>query len=286
MNRALDYVEDNLEGEIDYAAAAKQACCSSYNFQRMFSFIADISLVEYVRRRRMTLAGIALQQGAKVIDVALQFGYDSPVSFARAFREAHGVNPSKARNSNLKAYPRISFQITIKGETPMKYRIEEKPAFQIFGIERIFPSDCESGEFPRSPAELWQACFQDGAYDQLFQDAGESSGTHFCKIHGACSYRDTGEDSFPYMIFAFAEAESKTDGYAVAEIPAQTYAIFPSEPFAWGKVVETIHALYERFYKEWLPGSGYELANEMNFEIYGGDEEMGQIEMWYPIKKK
>ncbi|MCL2532471.1 MAG: AraC family transcriptional regulator [Oscillospiraceae bacterium] len=287
LNRALDYVEDNLDGELDYSVAAKHACCSSYNFQRMFSFIAGISLVEYVRRRRMTLAGIALQQGEKVINVALRFGYDSPVSFARAFRETHGFSPSQARRSkaNLKAYPRISFQITIKGETPMKYRIEDKPAFQIFGIEHIFPSNCENGEFPASPAELWQACFQDGRHDQLFQDAGENSGTAVGKVHGAMGYRDTGDDTFPYMLFAFAQPQSKTQGYATADIPAQTYAIFPSEPFEWPNVVETIHALYEQFYREWLPGSGYELANGMNFEIYGGDGEMGQIEMWYPIVK-
>ncbi|MCL2447124.1 MAG: AraC family transcriptional regulator [Oscillospiraceae bacterium] len=286
LNRALDYVEDNLDGELDYGVAAKHACCSSYNFQRMFSFIAGISLVEYVRRRRMTLAGIALQQGEKVIDVALRFGYDSPVSFARAFREVHLINPSQARKANLKAYPRISFQITIKGENPMKYRIEDKPAFQIFGIEHIFPSNCESSESPRDPAELWQTCFADNTHEQLFQDAGEGTGMAIGKVHGAMGYRDTGSDTFPYMIFAFAQPQSKTQGYAIADIPAQTYAIFPSEPFEWPNVVETINALYEQFYREWLPGSGYELANGMNFEMYGGDDEMGQIEMWYPIIKR
>ena len=294
MNRALEYVEKNLEGEIDYAAAAQRACCSSYNFQRMFAFITGVTLVEYVRRRRMTLAGIALQQGAKVIDAALRFGYDSPVSFARAFRETHGVNPSRARGGKavLQAYPRISFQITIKGDNPMQYRIEDKPAFTIFGVEGVFPSIGNGEEFPRNPHELWMKCQAGGdgsLYERLFRDAGEHAGAAplgSCRIHGACGYRDTGKDTFPYMLFAFAGPGSKTGGYDIAEIPAQTYAIFPSEPFDWDKVGDTINALYQRFYSEWLPGSGYELASGTDFEIYGGDTKKGQVELWYPIKKK
>ena len=294
MNRALDYIEENLEGETDYALAARNAGCSNYNFQRMFAFITGITLVEYVRRRRMTLAGIALQRGAKVIDTALRFGYDSPVSFARAFRDMHGVNPSRARGGKavLQAYPRISFQISIKGENPMKYRIEDKPAFTIFGIEGVFSSVGKDDAFPRNPHELWMKCQQggnDSPYEQLFRDAGEHAGVAplgSCRIHGGCGYRDTGNDTFPYMLFAFAGPGSKTEGYDIAEIPAQTYAIFPSEPFHWDKVGETINTLYQRFYSEWLPGSGYELASGMDFEIYGGDREMGQIELWYPIKKK
>jgi AraC family transcriptional regulator len=295
MSRALVYIEENLEGEIDFAAAAQYACCSNYNFQRMFSYIAGITLAEYIRRRRMTLAGIALQQGSKVIDTALRFGYDSPVSFARAFREIHGVNPSRARGGKavLQAYPCISFQISVKGETPMKYRIENKPAFQIFGVEGVFPSGGEGKTFPRNPHELWIKCQQggdDSLYGQLFRDAGEKSGAGFslgtCRIHGACGYRETGKDTFPYMLFAFVGPESKTEGYEIQDIPEQTYAIFPSEHFAWDKIGETINALYQRFYSEWLPGSGYELAHGADFEIYGGDTEQGLIELWYPIAKK
>jgi AraC family transcriptional regulator len=259
----------------------------------MFAYIAGMSLAEYIRRRRMTLAGIALRQGAKVIDTALRFGYDSPVSFARAFREVHGVNPSQARRGKavLQAYPRISFQISIKGDKPMQYRIEDKPAFTIFGTEGVFSSNGGGETFPRNPHELWGQCEANGAYERLAQDAGspppELGLTSPCKVHGACDYRSTGKDTFPYMQCAFAGAESKTGGYATADIPAQTWAVFPSEPFPWDQVVRVINDLYERFYREWLPGSGYELLEGVgDFEIYGGDTKLGTVELWYPIRKR
>jgi len=124
MNAALDYIEDHLLDEIDYKAVARKACCSSYNFQRMFSFITDVPLAEYIRRRRLTQAAIELQNtDARIIDVAVKYGYDSPVSFSRAFATLHGINPNEAKQSGarLKAYPKISFQISIKGEKEMNY---------------------------------------------------------------------------------------------------------------------------------------------------------------------
>jgi AraC family transcriptional regulator len=292
LTRAMDYVEANLEGDIDYAAAARLAGCSSYNFQRMFGYIAGVSLAEYIRRRRMTLAGLALRQGAKVIDTALRFGYGSPVSFARAFREAHGVNPSRARRGKvvLRAYPRISFQITIKGDQPMNYRIEDKPAFRIFGIEGIFPGE----EFPRNPHEFWDQCGQNGKLAQLMQDAGSPPsfvGPGRWKVNGACGFRCVSKDTFPYMLFAFEGQGSKTEGYTITEFPACAWALFPSEaqePFVIDDVgVDLITEMCRRFYSEWLPASGYQLLEDVgDIEIYRGTPEQCRIELWFPIAKK
>ena len=145
MNAALNYIEDNLTENIDFEEVARRACCSSYNFQRMFSFITDTSLAEYIRRRRMSVAALDLQKSdAKVIDVAMKYGYESPISFSRAFSKVHGITPKDAKKSGatLKIYPKISFQISIKGEIPMNYRIETKPAFDVFGIETVALHNC------------------------------------------------------------------------------------------------------------------------------------------------
>jgi len=119
MNNAIAYIENHLDNEIDYNEAAKIACCSVYHFQRFFSFIAEIPLSEYIRRRRLTLAAFELQNGdVKVIDVALKYGYESPEAFARAFKSIHGVAPTMAKDSGsqLKAYPCMTFHISIKDD--------------------------------------------------------------------------------------------------------------------------------------------------------------------------
>ena len=290
MNEALDYIENNLTEEIDFTIVAQKACCSSYNFQRMFSFITDVPLAEYIRRRRLTQAAIELQNSnAKVIDVALKYGYDSPVSFSRAFANLHGITPNEAKQSgvDLKAYPRISFQISIKGEKEMNYRIETKEGFDIFGIETVASLSGEEGFM--SPAELWQQSHQNGAYERLFNASGSLPkfvSQDLCKIHGVENYRKTEGNTFPYMLCSFVSDNSKTEGYTIQHIPAQTYAIFPSEKFKWdedtGKVLTN---LKKRFYSEWLPTANYERVDGANFEIYGGDTELGYIELWFPVKQ-
>lgn len=291
MSLALAYIEDNLTGVIDGERLATIACCSSYNFYRTFSFITDISLTEYIRRRKMTLAAIELQTSdIKVIDLALKYGYDSPVSFTRAFSALHGITPTEARTGGvtLKAYPRISFQISIKGEKEMDYRIEKKEAFQVFGIEGIFKTD-GSGEYPNTPHELWNQNHANGVYEKLALDAGDLPafvGQDLCKVHAVCDYKKTDSDTFAYMQCAFMSGNSRMDGYSVIDIPAYTWVIIPSERFKWDMCGKVINALYKRFYSEWLPTTEYERVNDINFEVYGGDSNMGYIELWYAVKKK
>lgn len=291
MNEAIDYIEMNLTEKIDFNIVAMKAGCSSYNFQRMFSFITDISLAEYIRRRRLTQAALELQNTKiKVIDVAVKYGYDNTTSFSRAFKNLHGLTPVEARQegAKLKAYPKISFQISIKGDKEMDYRIETKEAFDVFGIETICSLKGEEGYL--TPGQLWQQCHKNGEYERLFSNSGKLPNfvaKDLCKIHGVEYYRKTEENTFPYMLCAFCSKDSNTDGYPIVHIPAQTYAIFPSAPFHWdddfSKVLST---LQKRFYSEWLPTADYNRAEGPNFEIYGGTAEEGYIELWYPVVKK
>ena len=291
MSLALAYVEDNLTGEINPEQLAQIAGCSVYNYYRMFSFITDISLTEYIRRRKLTLAAIELRSSdIKVIDLALKYGYDSPVSFSRAFQALHKVTPTEARADGvtLKAYPRISFQIAVKGEKEMEYRIEKKEAFQVFGYEGVFKVD-GSGAYPNTPHELWNQNHANKAYEKLAEDAGDLPSfvaQNLCKVHGICDYRQTKPGTFVYMQCAFKSEKSRVEGYTVVDIPAYIWVIFPSEKFKWDQVVEVCNTLNKRFYSEWLPTSEYEQANDMNIEVYGGDTDRGYLELWFAIKKK
>ena len=147
LSQAIDYIENNLAGDISYDEAAKIACCSTYYFQRMFSYVAGIPLSDYVRRRRMTKAAFELQVSeAKVMDIGSKYGYVSPTSFNRAFQNVHGVAPTAARMEGtiLNAYPRISFSIKVTGGESMRYRVETKDPIRIVGVRVALQEDART----------------------------------------------------------------------------------------------------------------------------------------------
>ena len=169
LNKAINYIEENITKEIEYEQVAKIACCSTYHFQRMFAYMADVPLSEYIRRRRMSLAAVELQNDdKKIIDVALKYGYSSPTAFNRAFKSIHGVAPSfikKGEITTLKAFPPISFKINIKGAEEMNYRIEKKEAFRIVGVSQPLHNELEKN-FEIVP-QMWQKVALDGTLQKL-----------------------------------------------------------------------------------------------------------------------
>ena len=167
LNTAMTYIEEHLTEEMDYEQLGKIACCSSYHFQRMFSYMAGVPMAEYIRRRKMSLAAAELASGEKVLDVALKYGYDSPTSFNRAFQKIHGVTPSEAKAGgvSVKAFPPISFKISIKGEAEMNYRIEKKEAFRIIGVSEPLEQEIEKN-FETVP-KMWQKAAMEGTVLKL-----------------------------------------------------------------------------------------------------------------------
>lgn len=289
MKRAIDYVEDNLEQKIDMDEVAKKACSSSYNFQRMFAFIADITLAEYIRRRRLTLAAFDLQNSDyNIQDIALKYGYESGTSFSRAFQTMHGIAPSKARKFGvlLKAHPRISFQISIKGEKEMDYRIEEKDSFEVFGVEALI-STVDDSNYLTHPSQFWKKCGSDGQYDAIAEVASkvpESIIKDMCKVHAVMNYRKTDKNTFPYMLCGFTNDDTNIEGFDKVQIPSQTYVIFPTRKgLGWDEIPQECGKIIKQFYSEWLPTSDYEKADGPEFEFYGGNEQEAYVEIWMPV---
>jgi AraC family transcriptional regulator len=271
MNHAIDFIEQNLDKEIDFKKVAQIACCSVYHFQRMFSYIANIPLTEYVRRRRMTLAAFDLQNSSvKIIDLALKYGYDSPEAFSRAFLALHGVTPTTARKrgTNIKAYPRITFQITVKGDSEMNYRIEQKEAFQVYGIERIF--DTQDCNHLKDVPNFWMEALCTGEYDRLVKSTGSDDPyqNELCAINSICGYRDLQGTKFSYMLFAFRTTESTVDGYKIVDIPESTWAIFRNEPHSMEDTSTAIQTLNSRIYTDWLPTANYDKLDGYELEMY------------------
>ena len=278
LNRAVTYIENNLEGDIEIGEAAKIACCSSFHFQRMFSYIAGVPLSEYIRRRRMTCAALRLQRGdEKVIDLALAYGYDSPTAFSRAFATIHGLPPSAARQKGalLKAYPRLKFLITIKGDTEMNYRIEHKEAFRIVGVKRHFCMSVEES-FEKVP-QFWGDVHGSGQMEKIIAIGSAEP----CGVLGVCTCMD-GKD-FDYYI-ACASNKPVPEGMSDYVVPACDWAVFE----CIGPMPNAMQQLQTRIITEWLPVSGYEYADAPDIEVYTqGDMQSPDYrsEVWLPVKK-
>ena len=278
VNAAIDYIEMHLEGTISYDQAARLACCSTYHFQRMFSYIAGVSLSEYIRRRRLTLASFELQAGkSKVIDTALKYGYESPEAFSRAFKKQHGVLPASVRNAgiSLKAYPRISFSITINGGFEMTYRIMERDAFRVFGICTDISTDRETA-FRQVPL-FCQKCDEELVPDEINHLLGR-----FHDNYTISALYDYSETSFKYMLCQFLPAGlSVPEKFTILDVPAASWAVFDVPD---GRM----QAMWQRIWSEWFPSSCYETIEGPQFEMYYGlaGHENGFGEIWVPVKRK
>jgi len=300
MNLAIDHVEKHMTEALDLSKLAQLTGSSTYNFQRMFSMVTGITITEYVRRRRLTLAALELQKGdVKVIDVALKYGYDSPTSFGRAFQALHGITPSEAKKSNikLKAFPKMTFQITIQGVSEMNYRIVKTKPFNVFGIETSVTTVGEHyfQHGGKTWEEIWETNFQNGKYAQLVSDVGEEKLPGYdvmfveemVSVHALMNYKKIDDTTYGYMQCGFVTPESKTDGYTVVDIPEMTWAVFPTGIQSWADIGSAVDEVFRKFYSEWLPTSEYEKADGPEFEMHTQFTlEEGNIELWMPVRKK
>ncbi|MCD1260002.1 AraC family transcriptional regulator [Paenibacillus athensensis] len=284
LNRALDYVEAHLADDLEVREAARLAACSEYHFTRMFSFLAGVTLSEYIRRRRLTLAAMELAQGqARIIDVAVKYGYTSPDAFARAFHNLHGVTPSEARQTGqpLKAYPRMYFRLTIEGGSEMKYRLVDKPAFRIVGLMKRVPIVFH-GVNP-AIAQMWQSLTMDMIGQLKGISNVEPQGLISASVHFS-EGRMEEQGELDHYIGAATTAACPPE-FAQLEVAAATWAVFE----AVGPFPDTLQSVWGRIYAEWLPSSDYELSvgPEMLWNAHKDVTAPDfRSEIWIPVVKR
>ncbi|MDN3363886.1 AraC family transcriptional regulator [Priestia megaterium] len=284
MNRALHYIEENLTNDIDFREVARLALCSEYHFKRMFSFLAGITLSEYIRRRRLTLAAFELKDSnIKVIDVAIKYNYSSPDSFTRAFQNLHGITPSEAKKngSSLKAFPKMTFQLSIKGGNEMNYRIEEKEAFHIVGIKERVPIIFH-GVNPKIAA-MWESL-----NDETIRELKELSNvTPLGLLSASVNFSEGRMEEKGQLDHYIGVATTKDcpDHLVQLEVPAGTWAVFE----AVGPFPDTLQDVWGRIYSEWFPASTYEQVEGPEIlwnEHKNVTSPTFKSEIWIPVLKK
>lgn len=283
IQNAINYIEEHLTEEINYDKVAEKAACSSFYFQRIFSILCDISLGEYIRNRRLTLAGNELNASdIKVIDIALKYGYESPESFTRAFSKFHGITPSEAKKngSKLKSFSRLSVKITLSGGSMMDYKIVEKGAFEI--IEKVEAHSIENDVNAKSIPDFWTKSHNDGTVKTLLENTTDRT-----FIFGVC-YGNSSDraKTFDYSIGAvYNKKAAVPEGFRRNTIPARTWAIFECK----GPMPKAMQDMWHKITSEFFPTSGYEPTYEMDIEAYteGNMDELDYCsEIWIPVVKK
>ncbi|MGG0150625.1 AraC family transcriptional regulator [Bacillus mycoides] len=284
MNAAMQYIEDNLTHEIDFKEVAKIAFCSEYHFKRMFSFLAGISLSEYIRCRRLTLAAFELKDSnAKVIDVAIKYGYNSPDSFTRAFQNLHGITPSEARSTirSLKAYSPMIFQLSIQGGNEMNYRIEEKEPFQIIGIQKRVPIVFNGVN--KEIASMWKSLTPQSIQTLKMLSNVNPNGIISASTNFSEGRMEEKGELDHYI--GVATTKDCPEQFAQLEVAASTWAIFE----AVGPFPDALQNVWGRIYSEWFPSSNYELAEGPEI-LWNESKEISspnfRSEIWVPVLKK
>lgn len=278
LSAAIEYIENNLDNEISYDEAARIACCSTFYFQRIFSYVSGISLSEYIRRRRMTQAAFELQRtDMKVLDVALKYGYTSPTSFNRAFQSVHNITPAAAKNmgSMLNAYPAVQLSVKVTGGKAMAYYITEKQAMRMVGVRIPLVEDMEENH--RIIPKFWLSVLNSSLFADIYRLSNQSPQG----ILGVSVY-DNPKRIFYYI--AVATDAPVPSGMFELEIPAAVWVVFENN----GYFKENVQSVFRRFYTEWLPFSGYGYAGLPDIEVYPvGDERpvSGHSEVWIAVKK-
>ena len=278
ISKAIGYIEDNITEELTIENIAKQAMVSPFYFQKGFAMLCGFTVGEYIRCRRLALAGSELvATDKKIIDIALDYDYDSPDSFTKAFTRFHGATPTSVRKGEamIKSFASLKIKLTLEGGYTMDYKIVKKDQFTIIGVSKVFKYDEAETEVPK----LWEEYYQTGKSDIV------------CSVYGVNIDESMSGNEFEYLIADnYNPIKEITEGFVTRIIPKQTWAVFA----CIGAMPQSIQDINKKIFSEWLPNcKDYEIAAGYNIEMYGNpaeyqkgvQDEKYYCEVWIPVKK-
>ncbi len=281
LNQALDHIEDRLRGDLEAAELARITMTSEYHFRRLFSALAGMPLSEYVRRRRLTVAGAEVLAGERsLLEIAVRYGYGSGEAFARAFRAVHGVGPGEARRTGaaLRSQPRMSFRLVVEGNSTMRYRVVEKEAFRVIGRGTRVPLVHE-GENPAIAAHI-RSIGQEALDRLALLSDGEPQGVVSAVTHLSESREEGAELDYWHGVVSGAGVP---DGFDALDVPAGTWAVFEDE----GPLPQAIQYLWRDVFTQWFPSNPY--ASRPGPELLSvrpsADWTTARAELWIPVER-
>lgn len=275
---SVQYIEEHITEEVSAESVAEYVNVSPFYFQKGFAMICGFTVVEYIRNRRLALAGNEIAASdEKIIDIALKYGYDSPDSFTKAFTRFHGVTPSAVRKdcAMLKSFAPLKIRISLEGGYLMDYKIEKKEAFTVIANAKTFGYEGAKELVP----QFWQEHFSAG------------KGKTVCGIFGINIDENMKQESFEYLIADPYKGQEVPEGFITKTIPAFEWAVFPCV----GPMPDALQDVNTKIYTEWLPAlKDYEFAAGYCVEYYddpskyekGTLDEKYYTEIWIPVKKK
>lgn len=279
IQSAISFIEQHITDDITAEDVANHVHISSFYFQKGFSMLCGYSVTEYIRNRRLALAGGALAAtDMKIIDIAMKYGYDSPDSFTKAFTRFHGVSPAMVRKNDvtIKTFAPLKLEILLKGGYLMNYKIIDKESFTVLGASKKFEYENCKQEIPL----FWQEHYAKG------------HGKYVGGMFGINIDEQMGNDSFEYLIADLYNPNTEIpEGFVTRTIPAFTWAVFPCD----GPLPTALQDVNTKIFSEWLPAlKEYEFAAGYCVEMYdaadkyprGVQDEKYHSEIWIPIRKK
>lgn len=271
INKAIEYVEEHLTEDIRCEDVANHVYISLFHFQRTFHLLTGMTVGEYIRKRRLSLAGEELtKKDVRVVDIALKYGYESPESFHKAFTRFHGISPSQAkRGCELKSFNKLVVKISLEGGIGLDYRIEKKDELKLLVYSKRFTDETSKDGIPA----FWDEYYQKGLDGKV------------PACMGLCIQERAEGKEFMYGIGCEAKAVKEVyEGFQILIIPAYTWAIFKCV----GAMPDAIQKMWERIYREWLPGTDYKLIQDYDIENYlPGDNQAEDYvsEIWLPVRE-
>lgn len=276
---AVRYIEDHLLEPLEIGEIARAAALSPFHFQRGFAMLCGMSVGEYIRKRRLSQAGLAvLASDRPIIDIALDAGYDSPDGFTKAFTRFHGITPTALRKNGgtVVSFAPLVLKLSMEGGRNMEYRIEKKEAFTVLCRAQTFSYE----EGPARVPDFWREHFATGGSAVVRG------------LYGINIDADMAGERFDYLIAdPYDPAVGIPEGFVTRTIPAHTWAVFPCR----GKMAEAMHTVNKQIFSEWLPSNGtYDIASGINVERYddaskypeGIHDTSYYSEVWVPVRKK